>query len=87
MYAILRSYASQNTQVDFYQAIAVHHLTANGKTLRRTYAETADRARGLAYFLLKHNYKRVGILCTNTPAYFEAFYGIGGAGAVNVGRL
>jgi len=65
-------------------AIAVHHLTANGKTLTRKYAETADRARGLAYFLLKHGYKRVGVLCTNTPAFLEAFYGIGGAGAVNI---
>jgi acyl-CoA synthetase (AMP-forming)/AMP-acid ligase II len=65
----------------------VHHLTANGKTLTRKYAETADRARGLAYFLLKHGYKRVGVLCTNTPAFLEAFYGIGGAGAVNIGML
>jgi acyl-CoA synthetase (AMP-forming)/AMP-acid ligase II len=68
------------------QAIAVHHQTADGKTLRRTYAQTADRARGLAYFLLKHGYRRVGILSTNTPAFLEAFFGIGGAGAVNVGE-
>ncbi|PIB01790.1 Butyrate--CoA ligase AAE11, peroxisomal [Cercospora beticola] len=65
-------------------AIASVHKTANGKMLRRTYQETADRARGLAYYLKKHGFKRVGILCTNTPAFLEAIYGIGGAAAVNV---
>lgn len=54
--------------------------------MQRTYQETADRARGLAYYLKKHGFKRVGILCTNTPAFLESIYGIGGAGAVNVGK-
>lgn len=67
-------------------AIAIYHGTADGNTLRRTYQETADRASGLAYYLLKHGFKRVGILCTNTPAFLESIYGIGGAGAVNVGE-
>jgi acyl-CoA synthetase (AMP-forming)/AMP-acid ligase II len=53
--------------------------------LRRSYLEFADRARGLAYYLLKHNYKRVGILCTNTPAFLESLFGIAAAGAVSVG--
>ncbi|KAK5685173.1 hypothetical protein LTS10_003249 [Elasticomyces elasticus] len=66
------------------EACAVYHKTASNQILRRTYAETADRARGLAYFLLKKGYKRVGILCTNTPAFLEAIFGIGAAGAVNV---
>lgn len=65
-------------------AIAVYHKTANDQVLRRTYAETAERARGLAYYLRKKGYKRVGILCTNTPAFLEAIFGIGAAGAVNV---
>jgi len=65
-------------------APAIHHLTANGRTLRRTYAETADRARGLAYYLRKRGLRRVGILMTNTPAFLEAIFGIGAAGAVNV---
>ncbi|KAK7523833.1 hypothetical protein IWZ03DRAFT_302102 [Phyllosticta citriasiana] len=65
-------------------ALAVHHTTANGQLLRRTYAEVADRARGLAYFLIKHGYKRVGILAPNTPAFLEATFGIGAAGGVNV---
>ncbi|KAK4636431.1 putative acyl-activating enzyme 6 [Fulvia fulva] len=65
-------------------AIATYHKTANAKILQRTYQETADRARGLAYYLKKHGFKRVGILCTNTPAFLESIYGIGGAGAVNV---
>jgi acyl-CoA synthetase (AMP-forming)/AMP-acid ligase II len=46
-------------------------MCANGKVLRRSYIEFADRARGLAYFLLKHNLKRVGILAPNTPAFLE----------------
>lgn len=53
--------------------------------LRRTYLETADRARGLAYYLKKHGYKKVGILCPNTPAFLESIFGIAAAGAVNVG--
>jgi acyl-CoA synthetase (AMP-forming)/AMP-acid ligase II len=68
-----------------YQAIAIYHKTANNTILRRSYLEFADRARGLAYYLLKHNYKRVGILCTNTPAFLEALFGIAAAGAVSVG--
>jgi acyl-CoA synthetase (AMP-forming)/AMP-acid ligase II len=66
------------------EAEAIYHITTNGKVLRRSYAEFADRARGLAYFLLKHNYKRVGILAPNTPAFLESIFGIAAAGAVNV---
>lgn len=65
-------------------AIAVYHKTSNNAILRRTYAETAERAKGLAYYLRKKTYRRVGILCTNTPAFLEAIFGIGAAGAVNV---
>ncbi|KAL1641246.1 hypothetical protein SLS58_006148 [Diplodia intermedia] len=65
-------------------AEAIHHVTANGRTLRRTYEEAADRARGLAYFLKKHAYKRVGILAPNTPAFLESLFGIAAAGAVNI---
>ena len=67
------------------QAEAIYHITANNKILRRSYQEAADRARGLAYYLNKHGYKRVGILCPNTPAFLESIFGIAAAGAVNVG--
>ena len=67
------------------QAEAIHHVTANNQVLRRSYAETADRARGLAYYLKKHGFKRVGVLCPNTPAFLESIFGIAAAGAVNVG--
>lgn len=30
--------------------------------------------------------KRVGLLCPNTPAFLESVFGIGAAGAVNVGE-
>lgn len=66
-------------------AEAIYHVTANNKVLRRSYQVFADRARGLAYYILKKNYKRVGILCPNTPAFLESIFGIGAAGAVNVG--
>ena len=66
------------------EAEAIYHITANGKELRRNYQEFADRARGLAYYIKKHNYGRVGLLCPNTPAFLEAVFGIGAAGAVNV---
>ena len=65
-------------------APAIYHTSANGKIVQYTYAETARRAAGLAYYLKKKGYKRVGILCTNTPAFFESIFGIGGASAVNV---
>ena len=66
-------------------AEAIYHVTANGQVLRRSYQEAADRARGLAYYIKEHRYKRVGILCPNTPAFLESIYGIAAAGAVNVG--
>ncbi|KAL8370471.1 hypothetical protein RB595_000714 [Gaeumannomyces hyphopodioides] len=66
-------------------AEAVVHVTANGKTLRRSYAELADRARGLAYYLLAKGYRRVGILAPNTPAFLETIFGVGAVpGAVLV---
>ena len=65
-------------------ATAIYHKTANNKILRRSYAEAADRARGLAYYLRKHGYKRVGILATNTPAFLESIFAIAAAGAVSV---
>lgn len=67
------------------EAIAVYHVTANGAVLRRSYQELADRARGLAYYLKKNGYKRVGILCPNTPAFLECLFGIAAAGCVSVG--
>ncbi|TAQ89027.1 hypothetical protein B7494_g2611 [Chlorociboria aeruginascens] len=65
-------------------ALAIYHQTTNGKILRRNYLEFADRARGLAYFLVKYNFKRVGILAPNTPAFLESIFGIGAAGGINV---
>ncbi|KAI1144385.1 AMP-binding enzyme [Hypoxylon sp. FL0543] len=65
-------------------ALAIYHITTNNKILRRSYYEFANRARGLAYYLLKHGYKRVGILATNTPAFLESIFGIVAAGAVIV---
>ena len=46
----------------------------------------ADRTRGLAYFFKKHGYRRIGILCPNTPAFLESVFAIGAAGGVNVGQ-
>ncbi|KAJ2905955.1 2-succinylbenzoate-CoA ligase [Zalerion maritima] len=65
-------------------AEAIYHITANGAVLRRSYEEFADRARGLAYYLVKNGHKRVGILAPNTPAFLESIFGIGAAGAVTV---
>lgn len=65
-------------------AQAIHHITSNGQLLRRTYAEFADRARGLAYYLAKHGFRRVGILATNTTTFLDSIYGIAAAGAVSV---
>lgn len=41
----------------------------------------------MAYYLKKHGFKRVGILCPNTPAFLESIFGIAAAGAVNIGKL
>ncbi|KUI65445.1 putative acyl-activating enzyme 1, peroxisomal [Cytospora mali] len=66
------------------QAEAIVHITANGAILRRTYQEFADRARGLAYYLKTHGFKRVGVLMPNTPAFLECVYGVVAGGAVIV---
>ena len=65
-------------------AIAIHHIASNNKILQRSYAEMADRARGLAYFLRGRGLRRVGILATNTPAFLESIFGIVAAGGVLV---
>lgn len=65
-------------------AEAIYHVTANGRVLRRSYIEFADRARGLAYYFVKHGFKRVGVLAPNTPAFLESIYGIVAGGGVIV---
>ncbi|KAI8152624.1 AMP-binding domain protein [Colletotrichum sp. SAR 10_70] len=65
-------------------AEAIVHITANNKLLRRTYRDFAERATGLAYYLKKHGFQRVGILAPNTPAFLESIFGIALAGGVNV---
>ncbi|KAI1002135.1 Acetate/butyrate--CoA ligase AAE7, peroxisomal [Podosphaera aphanis] len=67
------------------QALAIHHTTPKGTTVRRSYIEFADRARGLAYFLSKFGFKRVGILAPNTPAFLETIFAVGAAGGLHVG--
>ncbi|KAL8782276.1 MAG: hypothetical protein Q9213_005511 [Squamulea squamosa] len=67
------------------EAEAIYHVTSNGKVLRRSYQEAANRAKGLAYYLKQHGHKRVGILCPNSPAFLESTFGIAAASAVNVG--
>ncbi|KAI4258528.1 MAG: hypothetical protein L6R42_005031 [Xanthoria sp. 1 TBL-2021] len=67
------------------EAEAIYHVTSNGKVLRRSYQEAADRTKGLAYYLKEHGHKRVGILCPNTPAFLESIFGIAAASAVTVG--
>ncbi|KAK4153747.1 hypothetical protein C8A00DRAFT_15069 [Chaetomidium leptoderma] len=66
------------------RAEACVHITANGRLLRRSYAELADRARGLAYYLRKRGFTRVGLLAPNTPAFLETVYGVVAAGGVLV---
>ncbi|ESZ92304.1 AMP-binding domain protein [Sclerotinia borealis F-4128] len=66
-------------------APAIHHVTANGQTITRFYQEFADRSRGLAYYLKKHQLSRIGILCPNTPAFLESIFGVAAAGAIHVG--
>ncbi|KAH7328480.1 AMP-binding enzyme [Stachybotrys elegans] len=65
-------------------AQAVFHITANGKTLRRSYHDLSRRTQGLAYYLKKQGLTRIGILCPNTPAFLEAIYAVPAAGAVIV---
>ncbi len=70
-------------------AVAIYHITANGRVLRRPYAEFADRARGLAYYLRKRRGEggrrpRVGVLAPNTPAFLESIFGIVAAAGVLV---
>lgn len=63
-------------------APAIYHKAADDRIIRRTYGEFADRASAFGYFVKKKGWKRLGILCTNTPAFLEASYGANGAGAI-----
>ncbi len=65
-------------------AEAIVHITSNGRSLRRNYAEFADRARGLAWYFAHHGFRRIGILAPNTPAFLETIYAAGAAGGVLV---
>ncbi|KAG6206798.1 hypothetical protein E4U35_001424 [Claviceps purpurea] len=65
-------------------AEAILHTTPDGVTIRRSYQEFADRARGLAYYLQKHKLSRIGILAPNTPAFLESIYGVVAGGGVIV---
>jgi acyl-CoA synthetase (AMP-forming)/AMP-acid ligase II len=65
-------------------AEAIYHIAADGAVVQRTYAQFADRARGLAYYLKKQGRRRIGVLAPNTPAFLESIYGIVGAGGVIV---
>lgn len=66
-------------------AEAIVHTNTSNIVIRRTYKEFADRSAGLAWWLKKYGYRRVGILASNTPAYLESVFAIGGAGGVQVG--
>ncbi|GAM35139.1 hypothetical protein TCE0_017r03225 [Talaromyces pinophilus] len=66
------------------EATAIHHVSSSKNIIRRSYKDFARRASGLAYFLRRGGFQRVGILATNTPAFLESIFGIAGAGAVNV---
>ncbi|KAJ5629306.1 Acetate/butyrate--CoA ligase AAE7 peroxisomal [Penicillium herquei] len=65
-------------------AEAIYHVTTDNQILRRTYQETAAHVCGLAYYLKKKGFRRVGILAPNTPAFLESIFAIAAAGAVNV---
>lgn len=66
------------------EAEAIYHVAADGRVLRRSYAEFADRARGLAYYLSEKGLRRTGVLAPNTPAFLECIFGIAAAGGVLV---
>ncbi|RKF56091.1 Acetate/butyrate--CoA ligase AAE7, peroxisomal [Erysiphe neolycopersici] len=66
-------------------AIAINYINIDGRLIRYTYREFADRACGLAYFFLKHAFKRIGILAPNTPAFLESIFAIGAAGGIHIG--
>ncbi|ODA80000.1 hypothetical protein RJ55_02958 [Drechmeria coniospora] len=65
-------------------ADAIIHITRSGAAVRRSYGEFATRAIGLAYYMKKHGFQRVGILAPNTPAFLESIYGIVAGGGVVV---
>ncbi|KAF1985261.1 putative AMP-binding domain protein [Aulographum hederae CBS 113979] len=66
-------------------ALAVYHQCSTGEIVERSYKELSERAAALAWWLRKGGFKRVGILCPNTPAFLEAVYAVAGAGAVQIG--
>lgn len=65
-------------------APAIYHKNAADQIQKYTYGEFAERSCAFAYYLKKRGYKRVGVLCTNTPAFLYTTFGTGAAGAIIV---
>lgn len=66
-------------------AKAIVYRSRTNRYYTRTYAEFADRVKGLAYYFKHHGYKRIAILAPNTPAHLETMYATNAAGAVTIG--
>ncbi|RKF71494.1 Acetate/butyrate--CoA ligase AAE7, peroxisomal [Golovinomyces cichoracearum] len=78
------SFLPRAAQIDP-NALAIYHITTDDVIIRRTYSEFADRARGLAYYFVKHGFKQIGILASNTPAFLESIFAAGAAGGIHIG--
>ncbi|KAI1623855.1 fatty-acyl-CoA synthase [Exophiala viscosa] len=63
-------------------ALAIYHKTADDKLLTKTYSQFARKASDFAYYLKKHRYRRIGILCPNTPAFLYATFAANAADGV-----
>lgn len=63
-------------------AKAIVYRSRTNRYFTRTYAEFADRVKGLAYYFKKNNFKKIAIVAPNTPAHLETLFAANAAGGI-----
>ncbi|VVT50251.1 uncharacterized protein SAPINGB_P002676 [Magnusiomyces paraingens] len=64
------------------EAKAIVYRSRTNRYYTRTYAEFADRVKGLAYFFKHNGYKKIAIIAPNTPAHLETMFAATASGGI-----
>lgn len=64
------------------EAKAIVYRSRTNRYYTRTYAEFAERVKGLAYFFKHNGYKKIAIIAPNTPAHLETMFAATASGGI-----
>lgn len=64
------------------EAKAIVYRSRTNRYYTRTYAEFAERVKGLAYYFKHNGYKKIAIIAPNTPAHLETMFAANIAGGI-----